>query len=121
VPILPIALSFTNAQLDDGDWAVTLEWFLVSRQSEGITIEAAQRQRLLIAPLFQFTGSTPENVSGKDIELFLSSLLEQGKSPDYVKIVFKALRSFFSWCVDEDLIKDSPTRKVKPPRTPLQG
>ena len=56
-------------------------------------------------------------VTGFDIMTHLAELKDR-VSPASVKTRFTAIRAFFSWAKDWDLIETNPAAKLKPPRVP---
>jgi len=53
------------------------------------------------------------------LEAFFVSLQETGNAPATVSILFRSLRPFWRWLVDEDEIERSPMEKMRPPSVPL--
>ncbi len=55
------------------------------------------------------------NVTRKDIRHVVET--KQAKSPGAARTLFAALRPFFKWCVERELISVSPTDGITPPKT----
>jgi len=67
--------------------------------------------------------SSPRDISHADIDRYLLHFRQLGRSPHYIHSNFRALRTFFNWCVAEGFVQkeQSPMRNMKPPRLPRKG
>lgn len=74
----------------------------------------SRRQREMILPkACRYLGNPRlENVTPEMIERWRSDL-EEGRSPATVKTYTIVLRAFFNWCVEHDLLVESPMRRMK--------
>jgi len=100
-----------------------LEGFLLSREVEGCSPATLKTYRLRIGHFFRFVDGTKavESIDHSDINRYLLYLRELGRSPHYIHSNFRALRTFFNWCVAEEFVPRSPMRNVKPPKLPKKG
>ncbi len=53
------------------------------------------------------------------LESFMVALRERGNAPATISILFRALRVFWTWLVDEDEISRNPMEKMKAPTAPV--
>lgn len=53
------------------------------------------------------------------LEAFLVALGERGNAPATISILFRALRPFWRWLVEEDEVERSPMERMRPPSVPL--
>ncbi len=100
-----------------------LEGFLLSREVEGCSPLTLETYKLRVGSFFRFVGSTEtlESIGHSDIDRYLLHFKELKRSPHYIHSIFRALRTFFNWCVAEEFIKRSPMRNMKPPKRPKKG
>ena len=61
----------------------------------------------------------PSKLTGEYVEAFITELLARWK-PATVNNRYRALQRYFKWLVEEGEIKESPMRKMKPPKVPEQ-
>lgn len=57
-------------------------------------------------------------VQRRHIESYLAWLKENGRASWTLRTIYRALKAFYNWMLEEELIKASPLAKIKPPRTP---
>lgn len=93
-----------------------------------IELQAANRspytQRLYIgtiADLARFLvdrgmPTDPLAITGEHLREYLRDMLVRGLAPKTVQARHSYLSAFFGWLVEEDEIKDSPMRRIKPPK-----
>jgi len=53
------------------------------------------------------------------LEAYLRDLGERGRSPATIALRFRSLRVFFGWLVEEDVIGESPMRRMHAPSVPV--
>jgi hypothetical protein len=58
-----------------------------------------------------------ESIRREHVEAWIESLLQQWK-PATASNRYRALQSFFKWCVEEGEISDSPMARMRPPQVP---
>lgn len=73
--------------------------------------------------LNQFFKTLPENtqlseISHLHIRAFVSEQMDGGISAISAKRKISSLKSFFKYALKNDLVKENPTQKVRPPKTP---
>jgi len=98
--------------------------FLLSREVKGCTPATLKTYELRISQFFRFLDgqiTRVQDADRSDIDRFLLRLRELGRSPHYIHSHFRALRTFFNWCVAEEFVPHSPMRNMKPPKLPKKG
>lgn len=60
-------------------------------------------------------------VTKYDIQKYFVYLQDNNRSPHYIHANYRALRTFFNWCVAEEFIDKSPLNNLKAPKLPRQG
>ncbi len=101
-----------------------LEGFLLSREVEGCSPPTLKTYRFRIGHFFLFLDGRVagiQDISHADIDKYLLHFRELGRSPHYIHSNFRALRTFFNWCVAEEFVPRSPMRNMKAPRLPKKG
>lgn len=66
----------------------------------------------------RFPDTALADVQRRHIEAYLVWLREGGRKPWTVRTHHRALRALYSWAVAEDLLLESPMRRIPSPRTP---
>lgn len=96
--------------------------FLLAKQIEGCTTETIQTYNRRLSQFFRFTGQHDCNdiltIDRRHIREFLLDLQTRKRSPFYIHAHYRALKSFFNWCVAEEFIDRSPLRNINSPRLP---
>lgn len=72
--------------------------------------------RFRIQNFFQFCDSELLNISRHDITGYLNQLQSQGKSPRTIRLTAAALKSFFSYCIEENIITVNPVQQIELPK-----
>ena len=62
---------------------------------------------------------TLEGIRREHLEAFFVALGERGNAPATISILFRALRPFWGWLVEEDEIERSPMERMRAPTVPL--
>src|SRR4051812_30703803 len=104
--------------------AVNLPSFLRSLRAERKSERTVETYSEAVLQLDRFLRAQgmPEdirNLRREHIEAFIIDLLGRWK-PATVNNRYRGCQAFFKWCVEEDIISDSPMAKMKPPRVPEQ-
>jgi len=63
--------------------------------------------------------TSPQHINREHIETFIAELLSKWK-PATASNRYRGLQRYFHWLVDEGEIKESPMRKMSPPKVPEQ-
>ena len=119
-------LGFSGASSSSGpgitpDMAIT--GFLLSREVEGCSQATLKTSKYRITKLFEYLAeSAPDislaNINRWHVESYLLQVRNKGNSPAYLKSNFVILRTFFKWCLQENLIQIHPMRNMNPPKLP---
>jgi len=97
--------------------------FLLSREVEGCSQATLKTSKYRIGKLFQHLDETTPGLSLAQInrwhvESYLVWIRNKGCSPAYVRSNYVVLRTFFKFCLQENLIPAHPMRHMKPPKLP---
>lgn len=98
--------------------------FIETCQSAGKTTKTLQTYKEGALQLAAFTAEQGmpllEALTREHLEAFFGSLRARGNKPATVANRHRAARALFNWMVDEDLRKDHPMERIKPPKVPDQ-
>jgi integrase/recombinase XerD len=109
----------TSASQRPWDYPKELEGFLLSREVENCSEWTIRAYRERVSRFLSFAGvSNLQDFERSDIDRWLIHLRNRGCSPHWVESNYRALRTFFNWCVAEEFIPRLPMRNIKPPRLP---
>ena len=96
-----------------------LQAFLIASKVNGLAPVTLKGYEYMIGKFVSFClelGLTsPADVNTDDVRLFILKLQEKNKSQslhDY----YRAIKRFFNWLIEEDVLKISPMQKIHPPR-----
>ena len=93
-----------------------VERFLAAKAVEGCTPRTLKFYRQQLADAVGRFGKPVRAVGPADIRGLLAAMRARGCSDVTMNNTRRALSSFFNWLEDEDVIRKSPARKVKPVR-----
>jgi site-specific recombinase XerD len=98
-----------------------IDGFLLSREVMDCTRATLKdyRSRLGLLNRFicqEFPGVSLLEVNRQHIESYLISLKNGQRSPWTVRTTYRAIKAFYRWMVEEELIQVSPLAKIKTPR-----
>jgi integrase/recombinase XerC len=104
--------------------AVNLASFLRSLRAERKSERTIETYREAVVQLDAFlrTQGMPDDLRHlrrEHVEAFIIDLLGRW-TPATVNNRYRGCQAFFRWCIDEDVIADSPMAKMKPPKVPEQ-
>ena len=92
--------------------------FVLSRKVQNCQPRTVETYQAIIGRFLAFARKPIKTILRSDVELYLLSLQEKGRSPHYVRSCYRNLHVFFSWLVAEEMLDLSPMRGMKPPRLP---
>lgn len=69
-----------------------------------------------IKGFLSFCPKSLQEITKKDIKLWLTFLTDEGKKPRTIQLKLAALKAFFLYCLDEDLILKSPVLSIERPK-----
>lgn len=76
------------------------------------TISAYMRDVIKFSHYISRKGLSLEQVGSHDVEVYSQSLLEQGKSPSTVTRAISALKSFYNYLLEQELVSENPVDAV---------
>ena len=89
--------------------------FLASKKIDGLSIETLKSYRLHLMRFSNYIKKNAEDITTMDLRMFLAVLSKNFKLKDTSLETEKSiLKSFFNWLEQEDYIKKSPAKKLKP-------
>jgi len=115
------SISTLERIIGSGDLRGQLEAFLLTCKVEGFTEQTIDGYRLKLSLLVRFLNSlgitNPQQVNINHIRLFI---LEKQKTVNGVSIntIFRHIRRWFNWMVEEGILPVSPMAGMKAPRIP---
>lgn len=104
--------------------AVNLPSFMRSLRAERKSEKTVETYREAVVQLeaFLHRQGMPDDIRHlrrEHVEAFIIELLGRWK-PATANNRYRGCQAFFRWCVDEEIIADSPMAKMKPPKVPEQ-
>ena len=98
---------------DDSNIA-KLKKFIATKRLEGLAESTLQQYYRQINNMLETIGKPIHEIHTDDIRYYLSFYREQRKiSKVTVNNMRRYLSTFFSWCMDEDIIQKNPMRRIK--------
>lgn len=79
---------------------------------------ASYNQRLTYFFRWMELGITLEKIDRRIVRMYLLSLQEKKQEPSYINAQYRAINTFFKWCISEGYLNHTPMENVKPPRMP---
>ncbi|MFQ5796038.1 MAG: tyrosine-type recombinase/integrase [Candidatus Bipolaricaulia bacterium] len=108
----------TFSGLDRLSLSQGLDAFLLSIRVEGRSPQTIDLYRRSIEPLIRFLGDSElEQITSGDLRQFIVHLQER-VNPTTVGIRWRSIRAFFNWVQEEGWLVESPTSRIKSPKTP---
>ena len=95
-----------------------LEVFLLSRRVENCSPATLRTYRQRIGAFLVCCGKAVTEIERSDVERYLLSLKDKGRSPHYVRSNYRELRVFFSWLLLDGVIPKSPMKNIGCPKVP---
>jgi site-specific recombinase XerD len=78
--------------------------------------ETSRSYRLSLNQFFSFCGKNYDKVKETDIRGWLASMEEKGLKKTTIHIKLSGLKSFYQYCIEENLLKKNPVLTVKTPK-----
>ncbi|MDK7668681.1 site-specific tyrosine recombinase/integron integrase [Cytobacillus oceanisediminis] len=78
--------------------------------------ETIRSYRIALNQFFTYCYKKCDEVKAVDIRAWLASLEEQGMKPRTIHLKLSAVKSFFRYCMEENLLKKNPTATVHTPK-----
>lgn len=98
------------------DMISNIELFLSAKRLEGNADNTLEGYRLELMLFHRFVNKATVQIQTPDIRKYLASI--EGVMTSTIGKKLTALKSFFSWLVQEEIILRDPTRKIRPPKIP---
>lgn len=91
------------------------EAFLLDHQSR-FSSETTRSYRISLTQFFSFCDKKFDEVKATDIRTWLANMEGMGLKPRSIHLKLSALKSFYQYCMEENLIKKNPTLTVHTPK-----
>jgi len=91
--------------------------FLLSREAMDCTGRTIQDYEARLLYFHRFIDGDLTAVTKHQVSMYLLDFRNKGRAPATIKTNYRALKAFYNWMVEEDIITISPLDKIKPPRT----
>jgi site-specific recombinase XerD len=78
--------------------------------------ETIRSYRIALRQFFTFCEKDFGDIKALDIRSWLASLEEQGLKPRSIHLKLSAIKSFYQYCMEENLVKKNPTQTVTTPK-----
>ncbi|MCC8015370.1 MAG: tyrosine-type recombinase/integrase [Eubacterium sp.] len=105
----------TQIIVSNQDWKFYATKFLACKKIDGLSPSTLRNYKSTLRMFFELIGNKPlEEITADDIRFFLADRMSKGSGKTNADNYRRFLSSFFSWCVDEELIDRNPIRKIKP-------
>lgn len=94
------------------------QW-VTQRQAEGYSPCTLRAYRIQMGLLIRNLGDRPvDAVTLTDLRAYIAGPQNEGRKASTVAHRVRMIRSFFTWCVEEDIITKSPAHKLREPKLP---
>ena len=107
----------TTAIITAGGLPDAVRLYIASKSVENVTKNTLQNYLLTLRAFFSAVRHPVDEITSADIRLWLNWYKTQHNVKNVTLEQKRVmLNSFFTWCVDEDLIRRNPVRQIKPIR-----
>ncbi|WP_404468658.1 tyrosine-type recombinase/integrase [Sutcliffiella horikoshii] len=89
-----------------------IQSFLEDNRSR-YSAETLRSYKLSLHQFFSFCRKNYDEVKATDIRAWLASMVEEGLSKNTIHIKLAGLKSFYQYCIEENILKNPPTLTVK--------
>ncbi len=90
-----------------------LRKFMVSKAVEGLSERSLKTYNTAITMFLQSCNKRLCDVSTDDIRVYLAYKKINNASGNYINLIRRSLSSLFQWCVDNEVMKANPVKKIK--------
>lgn len=99
-----------------------IAWLQIERSSSPLTCSAYRHDIEAYASYLEkiYCIIDPDEITQEEVLAYLSSLLEQGKSPATRERAISVLKGFHRFCIQEHFCKQDPTGALAYPKKPLK-
>ncbi|MFN8251733.1 MAG: site-specific tyrosine recombinase XerD [Ferruginibacter sp.] len=91
-------------------------WLQLEKSVSANTVEAYLRDIEKLATYLQDENKPPSSITLKDLERFVKWIAELGMTPSSQARIISGLRSFFKYCLQEQVIQADPTALLEAPK-----
>jgi site-specific recombinase XerD len=88
----------------------------INEHQTSFSSETSRSYKISLTQFFTFCQMNYDEVKGTNIRAWLASMGEKGHKPRTIHLKLAALKSFYRYCLEENLIKKNPTLKVRSPQ-----
>lgn len=92
-----------------------IESFFYDHQAR-FSLETIRSYEISLSQFFNFCVKEYDSVKATDVRAFLASLEEKGLKQRSIKLKLAAIKSFYQYCMEENLLKKNPTLSVSTPK-----
>jgi site-specific recombinase XerD len=78
--------------------------------------ETVRAYNLALSQFFSNCQKNVEEVKAKEIRNWMASMTEKGLKPRSIQLKLAALKSFYQYCMEENIVNQNPTKRVKSPQ-----
>lgn len=96
-----------------------IDQFLISKQFR-LAPMTLKKYRFILNGIFTSCSKTYDKVEKSDIEEWVIKMQESGLTPATMRSKLLVLRSFYQYCLEEELVVKDPTVGVRVPRVPFR-
>jgi site-specific recombinase XerD len=79
------------------------------------SFETCRSYKISITQFFTFCQKNYDEVKRTNIRAWLAFMGEKGLKPRTIHLKLSALKSFYQYCLEENLMKENPTHKIRAP------
>lgn len=77
--------------------------------------ETVRSYKIALSQFFSYCDKPVEEVKAKDIRNWLASLNEKDLKPRSIQMKLSAVKSFYQYCLEENIVNINPTLKIRTP------
>lgn len=78
--------------------------------------ETLRTYKIALSQFFSFCDKQNDEVKAKDIRDWLAMMNEKGLKPRSIQMKLSALKSFYQYCLEENIVTSNPALKVRTPQ-----
>ncbi|WP_336883149.1 site-specific integrase [Priestia koreensis] len=77
--------------------------------------ETVRSYKIALSQFFSYCDKPIKEVKAKDIRNWLASLNEKDLKPRSIQLKLSAVKSFYQYCLEENIVNINPTLKIRTP------
>ncbi|WP_153720892.1 tyrosine-type recombinase/integrase [Sporosarcina cascadiensis] len=78
--------------------------------------ETVRAYSIALTQFFSHCEKPLNEVKAKDIRAWMASMTEEGLKPRSIQLKLVAVKSFYTYCLEENIVKQSPAKRVRSPQ-----